>query len=321
MADCNIEGSKRVFVNDIVKRIKTCEFHFKECRNRQARKLGDDDRRNFKRLCNCLQAPIPISYDKAKEDLESFIAKSPECQSLSTWLEWWYKRRAFVFPAFLGVSGSPKMNLAEIIHASWVKRDNRNMSLLDAAYADARDNVQLEVKYEAFRTGDWRGGTGPSLQDKAIQGSSNELRRARALGQKLICENITDMEITASPSPSSAPFSSPSDKHNASVTSLCERTTKSRLGRYRSSRSKAFLDHFEKAKNERNSMKVRSMNANREETAGLTCALATSRYTDYHVHIGSQHSCDCQDYVKHRGKTSLQTHNLDVTFRMWYPGR
>ena len=200
------------------------------------------------------------------------------------------------------------MNLAEVILASWVKRDNGNMSLLDAAYADARDNAQLEVEYEAFRTGDWRSGTGPSLQDKAIQGSSNELRRARALGQELIREDITDIERTVSTSPSSATFSSPSDKHNASVTSLCERATKSRLGRYRSSRSKAFLDRLEKAKNERNSMKVRSMNANREETAGLTCALATSRYTDYHVHIGSQHSCDCQDYdfVKHRGKQACK---------------
>ena len=88
MAGCNIETLKRVFGNDTVKRIKTCEFHFKECRNRQARKLGDDDRRNFKRLCNSLlQAPTPISYDKAKEDLESFIAESSERQSLSTWLD------------------------------------------------------------------------------------------------------------------------------------------------------------------------------------------------------------------------------------------
>ena len=109
------------------------------------------------------------------------------------------------------------------------------MSLLDVAYADARDNVQLEVEYKAFRAGDSRGGTGPSLQDKAIQRSSNELRRARTLGQELIREDITDMERTASPSPSSAPHSLPSGKHNASVTSLCERTMNSRHGRYRSS--------------------------------------------------------------------------------------
>jgi hypothetical protein len=38
------------------------------------------------------------------------------------------------------------MNLAEVVHAGWVKRDKMNMSLVDAAYADARDNIQLEVQ-------------------------------------------------------------------------------------------------------------------------------------------------------------------------------
>ena len=46
-----------------------------------------------------------------------------------------------------------KMNLAEVIHARWVKQDHRNMSLLDTAHTDAWDNVQLEFKYKAFRVG------------------------------------------------------------------------------------------------------------------------------------------------------------------------
>ena len=57
---------------------------------------------------------------------------------------------------------------------------------------------------------------------------------------------------------------------------------------------------------QRDSVKVRSINVNREETAELTSALATSRYTDYQVHIGSEHSCDCQDYAKHCGKQACQ---------------
>ena len=39
MAGCNIEGLKRVFGDNVVKRIKTCEFHFKQCRNRQYESL------------------------------------------------------------------------------------------------------------------------------------------------------------------------------------------------------------------------------------------------------------------------------------------
>ncbi|CAB4017718.1 Hypothetical predicted protein [Paramuricea clavata] len=121
------------------------------------------------------------------------------------------------------------MNLAEVIHASWVKRDKGNTSLLNAVYADAHDNVQLEFEYKAFRARDSRGGMGSLLQDKALQKSSHELWRACVLGQEFI-----------------------------------------------------------------------------RDGPDLTCALATSRYTDYHVHIGSQHSYNCQGYVKYCGKQACK---------------
>ena len=61
------------------------------------------------------------------------------------------------------------MNQAETIHSSWVKRDKMNMSLLDAAYADCRDNVQLEVDYKSFFNGTSKGeNRGPSVQMKKL---------------------------------------------------------------------------------------------------------------------------------------------------------
>ena len=61
---------------------------------------------------------------------------------------------------------APKMNHAEFIQSSWVKRDRMNMSLLNAAYADSRDSIQLKAAYKAFQDGTEKGGTGPSLQEK-----------------------------------------------------------------------------------------------------------------------------------------------------------
>lgn len=73
MAGSNMEGLRRSIGPHAVERVKTCEFHFKDCRNRQARKLKED-RRNFKNLCNrLLEAESPVSYEKAREDLENFI--------------------------------------------------------------------------------------------------------------------------------------------------------------------------------------------------------------------------------------------------------
>ncbi len=48
------------------------------------------------------------------------------------------------------------------------------------------------------------------------------------------------------------------------------------------------------------------MSVRRQEDPGLICGLSTSRYADYTVHIGSQHSRDCQDYFKYRGKQACK---------------
>ena len=45
------------------------------------------------------------------------------------------------------------MNQAEVIHAGWVHRDLRNMSLLDACQADVRDAVNLDVELKLTNKG------------------------------------------------------------------------------------------------------------------------------------------------------------------------
>ena len=220
MAGANMEGLKRVFGSAVRARVKTCEFHFKECRNRQSRKFNQEVQGRFKILCNSLlEAQSVTAYEKAKEDLNNFIAESPERSSLKSWLERWNKRRAFIFPAFQVVSEGPKMNLAEVVHASWAKRHNMNMSLLDAAYADARDNRQVEVEYKAFRDGGSCIGTGPSLADKKRNATVNQLKMAKTLGEELTREDITDEDRTVAPCRNAVPFTTPHDRHNASVAS------------------------------------------------------------------------------------------------------
>ena len=80
------------------------------------------------------------------------------------------------------------MNHAELIH-SWVKRDRMNMSLVDAAYADSRDSIQLEAAYKAFQYGTGNGGTGPSLQEK----QNKSYKRSDSWGlTDLIREDLCD---------------------------------------------------------------------------------------------------------------------------------
>ena len=50
MAGANMNGLQRVFGDDVLTHIKTCEFHFKESKNKMARRLYDDDGEVFKEL-------------------------------------------------------------------------------------------------------------------------------------------------------------------------------------------------------------------------------------------------------------------------------
>ena len=63
-----------------------------------------------------------------------------------------------------------------------------DMSLLDAGYADSRDNIQLEAAYKAFQDGTGKGGRGPSLQEKQNKATRDQIRRAQRLGEDLIRE-------------------------------------------------------------------------------------------------------------------------------------
>ena len=93
-------------------------------------------------------------------DLENFVAESEERRYLQSRIEWWHKRRNYIFHTFVQFESAAKMNYAELIHASWVKSDRMNKSLLDGAYADSWDSIQLVA---AYRDGTGKGGTGPSL--------------------------------------------------------------------------------------------------------------------------------------------------------------
>ena len=76
MVGSNMEGLERAIGPDALNKLKTCEFHFKGCRSRQARKSNDHDRRNFKDLCNALlEAESPTAYEKSKENLVNFVAE------------------------------------------------------------------------------------------------------------------------------------------------------------------------------------------------------------------------------------------------------
>ena len=295
MAGANIQGLKNVFGTSAVDRIKTCEFHFKDFRNRQARKLDEANKSRFKKLCNALlQAATTPGYEAAQENLLHFTNEDDQHKFLQSWFEWWDNRRGLIFSAFTSDKGGSRMNQAETIHASWVKRDRPNLSLLDAAHADVRDNIQLEVEYRKFQDGSSRGGTGPSISVQQSRETAQLNNRARVLGQELIRDDISDSDIVRTPE-NEVKDTNLHDKHNASVRSGPRRTEGERDGRYRPTRSKIFLSRLQNAKKEKDAIKVIDTALDKNNLKCYTLATNSSRYK---VTISKKHSCQCLDFSK-----------------------
>ena len=182
MAGANLVGIKNVFGADALKRVKTCEFHFKQNRNKRARELDEESSQEFKDMCEALLVAQTVNgYAAAMGNLTKFINEKPERKHLETWLEWWNERREFIFNAFT-VADGPKMNQAEVVHASWANRDRNNLSLLDVAYMDIRDNVLLEANLEAYKKGETSSGRGPSFAQRNYR---RELDQATRYGREI----------------------------------------------------------------------------------------------------------------------------------------
>ena len=119
MAGANIEGLRWSFGSDAVERIKTCEFHFKDCRNKHARRLQVDDRSQFKELCNELLNAASLPYEKAKENLDDFIGETLERNFLSTWV---HGMVAQAPPNIFSISFSPSKVHLKRIMLNWFMR-------------------------------------------------------------------------------------------------------------------------------------------------------------------------------------------------------
>ena len=54
MAGVNLVGIRDVFGSKALKRVKTCEFHFKQNRNKKARELDQESAQELKDICEAL---------------------------------------------------------------------------------------------------------------------------------------------------------------------------------------------------------------------------------------------------------------------------
>ena len=100
-AGCNASGIESISGKEALSKLKSCEFHFLDCRNRQANKVPND-KEKFKALVQALlDATSSDAYFTAKHALDDFIAEDLYSHGfLYNWLKFWHERREFLFRAF-----------------------------------------------------------------------------------------------------------------------------------------------------------------------------------------------------------------------------
>ena len=85
MAGANLSGIYQVYGESA--RIKSCEFHFKDHRNKQAKKLDPESADEFKTLCDALlHSTTENAYNSAKEKMDEFTRAKEDRKFLETWV-------------------------------------------------------------------------------------------------------------------------------------------------------------------------------------------------------------------------------------------
>ena len=165
MASANFNGLVQIYGEDVLDRIKGCEFHYKKSVNKRAHKLGELGM-EFKQLSlELLESGTKASYELALKELSTFLDSNGQSKLREDWLNWWHHRRHSIFRAFTMLN-APRMNQAEVINAGFVNRNEVGVPLITSAEFDVKDSLYLAADLEQF-TWTWTYADAPNAKERS----------------------------------------------------------------------------------------------------------------------------------------------------------
>ena len=305
MAGCKREAGIRVFGEHFLDKVKSSEFHYKQRRNRQRNKLEDEiDQSKFTKLTDALlQALTTEAFQAMYDDLLAFVNESSERECLRKWIQWWYVRRELIFPVFRKHLAVPGSNLAEVVHASWENRREKNFSLIDACAFDVKESFELDMQFREFEKGTFKGAKGPN------QTQRNKRRIAQdAIKSKRYADQIFEFSggAAASKEEGDPLVTDPGDSHRADRKNQQAQSKKGaaksedtwRATKYRNKRNSTVERKVKSAISLKGKIKVKSFKdtpAGREfEVIGSKPSLQKE---PYRVTISIKSECSCPDFL------------------------
>ena len=153
MASCNYSGIKNVYGNEALTKMNGCEFHNNQSVQRQIKWLEEPQRSNFQNFAEqLLHTTTLAAYAHTLGEMKTYIM-SNDLKDQMTLLNWWDKRKYFMFKAFVSID-VPSSNLAEVVHAGWKNSHAINLSLLRCAHEDIKCSLYIKQYMKDLRSGE-----------------------------------------------------------------------------------------------------------------------------------------------------------------------
>ena len=303
MGGANRKGRVNVFGSSFTEKMKSCEFHYKNCRNRHRQQLQTTEERvRFTAITDSmLESYTQEAYFNCMEDMNGFIEEKSESRSfLKAWIEWWDRRRELIFPAFCNDINAPRSNLAEVVHSSWERRNQRNLSLHDAAAFDVKESFQLDVELEEFEKGGFKGGSGPGAAER----HSSNIKRSVSRAEK-VAEQIFEFSGTgkAKDVPKQSKVINVTDNHRADkVKKISERKgqDKCRKTKFRSTKSKQIKHRIKAAIDQKDKIKIKGYQDMKDGRVYRILGSTFMQKEPYEVIISMLPSCTCPDFIQNQ---------------------
>ena len=85
-AGANLQGLRKVYGDEFMEHVVSCQFHFKQCARRQLKNIDENDQATFMHLVTKIcQAQTVVEYKKYADALEHICVKN-KCVH---WYNWW----------------------------------------------------------------------------------------------------------------------------------------------------------------------------------------------------------------------------------------
>ena len=280
----------KIYGEDVLERVKGCEWHYSESINRRIASLGDNADEFKEKALNLLHATTKEAYIFAYNEIKDFITKM-KVPSLMNWVQWWDTRKHLIFRAFTS-KHSPLSNLAKGVHAERKHRDPLGVTLLESCYFDLRDSLLLGENFKNLQCGSYDGGYGASLNEITSRRNKRDVQMAQQIGKDFLDFGVSSVvqEKTIRTS-----------EGNSNDDDGCLPPK-----RRRSNKLVVFQTRLKRATEVSETMKIRKVEKDTNTKWTFSVASSQSGLNNYKVSIYNSPSCNCSDFVKYGSRVLCQ---------------